>query len=94
MFLVVPSVCLSVTILPTHCVDTGHQFCLLASQIKTGLNSTYYRQNQSTTDKTNLLQSKPHDISFDKSLLLQCGGIHRHYVPLVCKSKRYVAGVN
>ena len=24
-----------------------------------------------------------HDIVFDKSLLLQCGGIHAHYVPLV-----------
>ena len=47
---------------------------LLASQIKTGLN---YRQNQSTTDKTSLLQTKAHDISFDKSILLQCGGDSR-----------------
>ena len=47
------AVCLSVTIHPTHCVDTGHHFCLLASQIKTGLNLTcyMYRQNQSTTAK-------------------------------------------
>ena len=78
MFSVVPSVCLSVTIHPTHCVDTGHHLCPLANQIKIGRSST-------TTDKTSLLQTKTHDISFDKSLLLQCGGIHGHYVPLVLR---------
>ena len=29
------------------------------------------------TDKTSLLQTKAHDISFDKSILLQCGGDSR-----------------
>ena len=70
------SVCLSVTIHPTHCVDTGYRFCLLASQIKPDL-------IQFSTDKTSPSQPKTDDISFDKSLLLQCGGIHGHYVPLV-----------
>ena len=38
---------------------------------------------QPTTDKTSLLQTETHDLSFDKSLLLLCGDIHGHYVPLV-----------
>ena len=73
MFLVVPSVCLSVTIHPTHCVDTS-AFWLV--RLKPNL-------IQPTADKISLPQPKTDDISFDKSLILQCGGIHGHYVPLV-----------
>ena len=72
-------VCLSVCLsrfnpLTVWTLDTTCAF--LANQIKIGRSST-------TTDKTSLLQTKTHDISFDKSLPLQCGGIHGHYVPLV-----------
>ena len=55
-------------------MDTGYHFWLV--RLKPDL-------IQPTTDKTSLPQPKTDDISFDKSLLLQCGGIHGHYVPLV-----------
>ena len=79
MFSVVPSVCLSVclsrfTPLTVWTLDTPSAFWLF--RLKPDL-------IQPTTDKTSLPQPKPDDISFDKSVLLQCGGIHGHYVPLV-----------
>ena len=72
MFSVVPYVRLSVTIDTTDCVDTVFWLVRLKPDLI-----------QTTTDKTSLPQPKTDDISFDKSLLLQCRGIHGHYVPLV-----------
>ena len=79
MFSVVPSVCLSVclsrfTPLTVWTLDTASAFWLV--KLKPDL-------IQPSTDKTSLSQPKTDDISFDKSQLLQCGGIHGHYVPLV-----------
>ena len=75
MFSVVPSVCLSrFTPLTVWTLGTTSAFWLV--RLKPDL-------IQPTTYKTSLPQPKTDDISFDKSLLLQCGGIHGHYVPLV-----------
>ena len=79
MFSVVPSVCLSVclsrfTPLTVWTLDITSAFWLV--RLKPDL-------IQPTTDKTSLPQLKTDDIFFDKSVLLQCGGIHGHYVPLV-----------
>ena len=74
MFLVVPSVCLSrFTPLTVWTLDITSAFWLV--RLKPNL-------IQPTTDKVSLPQPKADEISFDKSLLLQCGGIHGHYVPL------------
>ena len=69
------SVCLSrFTPLTVWTLDTASAFWLV--KLKPDL-------IQPSTDKTSLSQPKTDDISFDKSQLLQCGGIHGHYVPLV-----------
>ena len=75
MFSVVPSVCLSrFTPLTVWTLEHILPFWLVI--FKPDL-------IQPTGDKTSLPQPKTDDISFAKSLLLQCGGIHGHYVPLV-----------